>query len=429
MATGDEIYVIGNPEGLEGTFSKGVISGIRSIDGRSYFQITAPISPGSSGGPVLNASGEVIGVAVASWRTGQNLNFAIPVFYVRSLLSRRASNEVGAAEKPAVSGSSENVRSDINKRRPASETEIKDLMEYKEKARLNPRSAEASFKLAEAYRRWYHKLEAIQSYKRAIQLKADYPEAYYGLAESYSMNLFSALEGPEESVRDATMALDSYKAAIRIKPDYAEAHIGLGRCYSRLQRDDEAIAALKVALHLNPRSEHAYFLLGLIYRGLEQYPEAVETLKQVVRINPHDCGSHAMIAEWLGNLHQLDEAITYGKLAVQCPSSGSVGTGWSELTQLYRESRQFREGVSYFNRFITQLKAELTALQSKGVRGFEPVERNRKLAYAYYSLGLLRVELGEKGLALEQYKAIRALGKDGGLFDSLANDLFNSIYK
>jgi hypothetical protein len=87
LTIGQDIFVIGNPEGLEGTLSTGIISGFRQSAGNRYIQITAPISHGSSGGPVLNASGEVIGVAVAFKSQGQNLNFAIPVDDVKALLS------------------------------------------------------------------------------------------------------------------------------------------------------------------------------------------------------------------------------------------------------------------------------------------------------------------------------------------------------
>jgi len=87
LAVGDEIYAIGNPQGLEGTFSQGIVSGIRTIDSDTLLQITAPISPGSSGGPVLNAQGKVIGIAVATFSSGQNLNFAIPASYLSVLMS------------------------------------------------------------------------------------------------------------------------------------------------------------------------------------------------------------------------------------------------------------------------------------------------------------------------------------------------------
>lgn len=87
VAVGDEIFVIGNPQGLEGTFSKGIVSAVRSIGQDSLLQITAPISPGSSGGPVLNNEGRVVGVAVATFKEGQNLNFAIPATYLSALMA------------------------------------------------------------------------------------------------------------------------------------------------------------------------------------------------------------------------------------------------------------------------------------------------------------------------------------------------------
>ncbi len=85
ITVGEDIVAIGNPAGLEGTISKGIISGIRKVDDYKFIQITAPISPGSSGGPVFDLSGKVIGVATAYLDTGQNLNFAMPVNYLKSL--------------------------------------------------------------------------------------------------------------------------------------------------------------------------------------------------------------------------------------------------------------------------------------------------------------------------------------------------------
>src|SRR5262249_5691796 len=103
LALGQEILVIGNPEGLEGTLSMGIISGFREFGGQQFIQISAPISPGSSGGPVIDSSGKVIGVTVAALREGQNLNFAIPSDDVRALFdaSFSASLSFAPAETPA----------------------------------------------------------------------------------------------------------------------------------------------------------------------------------------------------------------------------------------------------------------------------------------------------------------------------------------
>jgi S1-C subfamily serine protease len=76
---GERVYAIGNPEGMGGTFSEGLISSLRTFKGftNSVIQHTAPMSQGSSGGPLLNSNGEVIGINAAIDKFGQNLNYAV----------------------------------------------------------------------------------------------------------------------------------------------------------------------------------------------------------------------------------------------------------------------------------------------------------------------------------------------------------------
>lgn len=86
---GDHVYAIGNPLGLEGTFSEGVISNFQKYQNETLLQITAPISPGSSGGPLVNGQGEVIGLTAYTLRNSvaQNINFAVPAYSLKLLLS------------------------------------------------------------------------------------------------------------------------------------------------------------------------------------------------------------------------------------------------------------------------------------------------------------------------------------------------------
>lgn len=110
VAVGEEVFAIGNPQGLEGTMSQGIVSGIRKVKDAEVLQITAPISPGSSGGPVLDQQGKVIGIAVATFRGGQNLNFAIPSFYLANLVSQPKhllSLSAGLSRKESKSATSE----------------------------------------------------------------------------------------------------------------------------------------------------------------------------------------------------------------------------------------------------------------------------------------------------------------------------------
>jgi hypothetical protein len=79
LEIGDKVVTIGNPEGLVNSLSEGIVSGLRNIGGYLYYQITAPISSGSSGGAVFNEFGSIAGISTKTLEEGQNLNFCIPI--------------------------------------------------------------------------------------------------------------------------------------------------------------------------------------------------------------------------------------------------------------------------------------------------------------------------------------------------------------
>ena len=89
VRVGDRVTTVGSPEGLSNTVSDGLVSAIRGDAGEQYFQITAPISHGSSGGPVFNLKGQVVAITSFQSREGQNLNFAIPVSEVAAISNQR----------------------------------------------------------------------------------------------------------------------------------------------------------------------------------------------------------------------------------------------------------------------------------------------------------------------------------------------------
>jgi hypothetical protein len=91
IQVGEEVVAIGNPLSLESTVSNGIISGVRtSKELGKFLQTTAPISPGSSGGPLFNMRGEVVGINTMYLEGGENLNFAIPVNDTKLLLSHQS---------------------------------------------------------------------------------------------------------------------------------------------------------------------------------------------------------------------------------------------------------------------------------------------------------------------------------------------------
>lgn len=89
VQVGDEVVAIGNPLSLESTVSDGIVSAIRTVqdEGGKFLRITAPISPGSSGGPLFNMAGQVVAITSARIEGGENLNFAIPINDAKALLA------------------------------------------------------------------------------------------------------------------------------------------------------------------------------------------------------------------------------------------------------------------------------------------------------------------------------------------------------
>jgi S1-C subfamily serine protease/Flp pilus assembly protein TadD len=150
-SAGATIFAIGNPAGLERTISQGLVSGRRQIDGQSLLQISASISPGSSGGPVVNDKGEVVGAAVGYLESGQNLNFAVPVERIIALLkSDRGSN-----------------------------SELDSLLQQALKVDAERRSIDST-----EYERWRAKVDEVGSIlEKARELASDSPERLLSVAK------------------------------------------------------------------------------------------------------------------------------------------------------------------------------------------------------------------------------------------------------
>jgi S1-C subfamily serine protease len=88
LRTGQKVFAIGAPQGLDLTISEGIVSSLREVPDGTVIQTTAPISPGSSGGGLFNAAGQLVGITTFQHRYGQNLNFALPVDWLARMQTR-----------------------------------------------------------------------------------------------------------------------------------------------------------------------------------------------------------------------------------------------------------------------------------------------------------------------------------------------------
>ena len=238
---GERIIVYGSPLGLENTVSDGIVSAIRDIpDYGRIIQITAPISPGSSGSPVLNMNGEVIGIATFQFIEGQNLNFAIP--------SERIANLILSKEKKTFTSEELFGQEEKNKKDSDYACEAADKAFYF----IDKREYEKALTYLE------------------IAIKTDISSLK---AWAYLQIGFCYLY-----LKNHTKALEAYKQAIHIDPDDARAHNNLGVVYIQLGFYKDAIEAFKQAIRIDPNNAnahgglgHVYFLIGDRNSALNEY--------------------------------------------------------------------------------------------------------------------------------------------------------------
>ena len=97
LRTGQRVFAIGAPQGLELTISEGIVSSLREVPGGTVIQTTAAISAGSSGGGLFDVSGKLVGIPTFTHRYGQNLNFALPADWIGEMRTRSTSHSTPAA--------------------------------------------------------------------------------------------------------------------------------------------------------------------------------------------------------------------------------------------------------------------------------------------------------------------------------------------
>ncbi len=119
LSIGENVYTLGSSRGLTDTFTNGIITNdSRIIDGVNYIQSNAAISPGNSGGPLLNAYGEVIGINTMSLKDSQNLNFAINISQIYKVNTAKPmtvnefqKNIIGSSDNNYVIMHEDNIKS------------------------------------------------------------------------------------------------------------------------------------------------------------------------------------------------------------------------------------------------------------------------------------------------------------------------------
>jgi len=239
LKVGQRVYAIGSPMGFENTISEGIISGLRSYEelSKNYIQITASISPGSSGGAVVNDKGELIGISTLTAKDGQNLNFAIPIDEVLNV-------KIGSYSKNAAFKDFELFDKGI---KSFENSNYIDAIEYfSQFIKIYPFDTDAynNRGLSKYFLKDY--IGAIQDYSEAIQINP------------YDANTYTNRGDAKSELKDYIGAIQDYDKAIEINSDFIRAYNNRGIEKAKLENYGGAIRDFNKAIEVNPNFANAY---------------------------------------------------------------------------------------------------------------------------------------------------------------------------
>lgn len=262
----DRVAVIGSPMGLDQTISEGIVSAVRKhLSNVKVYQLTAPISDGSSGSPALNLKGQVFGVVTYQSAKGQNLNFAVSVHALDSLT--QVPGEISLVEW-TIQKSAKDPRLAVI---------------------LCARGARLSIR---------GKYEAALDYfKKATETNPDDPDAWHGLGSCYI-----GLNQPEN-------AIEAYRRSIAVNPENVAPHFMLAMYYKVLKQYQQEILSLLQVIKLDPDHMRARLELAIAYGELNQTEAQIGTLEEILELKPNHVPALHLMGQTVGRIGRYDEAL------------------------------------------------------------------------------------------------------------------------
>lgn len=320
-AIADRVVVIGSPMGLSQTISEGIVAAIRRhASFGEVYQLTAPTSPGSSGGPVLNLKGRVIGVVSFQTTLGQNINFAVAINALRMMSPAagepsiaewtlgRAARDPGQAATLCRQGAQLSIKG-----------EYKAALDYfKQAAVANPEDPHAWSGLGSCYIGLNQPKRAIEALNRSVDAAPGDAAGHFMLAMYFKdlgqygrqIDSLSRVIGIDPENIQARMELagafgrlgnteaqiEAYRRILEIKPDHVDALQRMGQSLGRIGRYDEALDMLRRAGALAPDNAGIYYDMGAIYNFRNLSAEEMKAYVQAIRMDPRMAGPHYNIA-------------------------------------------------------------------------------------------------------------------------------------
>lgn len=299
---GEHVYVIGSPQGYDYTLSDGMVSGHHERDGQRWIQMTAPVSHGSSGSPVLGEDGSVLGIATWVDWGGQNLNFASPCGAITTVMTSKskfqsladlfAENKqriVALRDKMWITGIAEVAR--ILDSLPKSYRQLPEFWLLKGDIQKINVARKGIFESSN---------EALASYHQALLVDEKESEIWARIGKMHLyLAIMHMIHKPDEDAtqRHYVEAMTAFQKGTATNDDDEVCWDGLGHSYLELKRPRDAAVALRRCLAINPKSfqthgrlADALGELGDVEGAIAEYKAEVDLTSEMSdRYGPRFC--------------------------------------------------------------------------------------------------------------------------------------------
>jgi tetratricopeptide (TPR) repeat protein len=351
---GEEILIIGNPLGLDQTVTEGIVSGWREPSPSLPFatrvlQISAAISPGSSGAPVLNRRAEAIGVATGGVLRGlADLNFATPIDGLGALLDENEAMDLETLHERA-----DETRLDLAQPHfDLAETahfrgELPEAMEHLDRAlRIFERYGEALLLAGQVALDQGQLEQAEQHLLQAVTVDVNDPEAWFLLGSVYDRK--AAARNDPAALEQAA---GSFERVLDLDDRHAGAALGLATIEMARGQFDRAEQLLLTATETQPDLLDAHYLLGEIYLGRGSINEAKEAFERALWEDDDYALSHFGLAR----LYMITERAQHGITTMQ----SSAPHHWEQFLELSEGDPALAEQRRIAIRILEQLLPNL----------------------------------------------------------------------
>lgn len=401
---GESVFVLGYPMtssmGEEIKLTNGIISSKTGFKGDiSAYQVSVPVQPGNSGGPLFDKNGNILGVVNAKHSLAENASYAIKVNYLKNLIellpqtinqpTLNTLNGKGLTDQVKIASNYTYLI--VVNDKGTSYSSSSNSSSSPKKSATSEQNAAIYYEKAQELWKKEDPRGALEQINLSIEASPNYAGSYYfrGFIYLYGINNYDK-------------AVEDFSKSIQMQNDYEGAYFYRGMAYHELEKNIEAIKDFSKVISMNKENTDAYFMRALIKSSMNDRQGAISDYDEILKRekttkpNIYKMGTvYNNKGYCLIELNRLDEALPFLNKALELEPNESYI--WGSRGELYYKKGDYRKCINDMKKAIEVSTKTKAGSSDPGL--------------PYYLMGLSKIKLGEKEDGCKDLSKAGELGK------------------